>query len=339
MMRAVGYQHSLEIEHHDALVDIELPRPTAKGCDVLVEVKAISVNPIDTKVRMRAQPPEGEWKVLGWDAAGVVVEVGDDVTDFKVGDEVFYAGSLSRDGTNAQFHLVDSRIIALKPRSLSWVEAAALPLTSITAYEVLFDRLRVAECQVPGAASAIVIIGGAGGVGSMAVQLARQLTDLTVLSTASRDATKAWVEQMGAHMVLDHSQPLSPQVEAVGIGAPGFAFSITHTDQHQADIAHFLSPQGHMALIDDPAQFQLGLFKGKSIAIHWESMFTRSLFGTPDMARQGEILAHVAKLVDEGKIKTTLAQNFGPINAVNLKRAHALLESHGSHGKIVLEGF
>jgi zinc-binding alcohol dehydrogenase family protein len=305
----------------------------------VVEVKAVSVNPVDTKVRMRALPERGEAKVLGFDAAGIVRAVGPDATLFKPGDEVFYAGSIVRPGTNAEFHAVDERIVGRKPRSLSFEEAAALPLTTLTAWEMLFDRLDIRR-PVPGAANAVVIVGGAGGVGSIAIQLARRLSDVTVIATASRPETQDWCRELGAHHVIDHSRPIAAQVEALGLGAPAFVFSITQTEQHFADIAQLLAPQGRFGLIDDPKErLDVALLKGRSISLHWESMFTRSTFQTADMVRQHEILSEVAKLVDAGTIKTTLADVFGTINAGNLKRAHALIESGKARGKIVLSGF
>ncbi|WP_417580850.1 zinc-binding alcohol dehydrogenase family protein [Pelagibacterium sp.] len=337
-MKAIGYQTPQEIEAETALVDIELPKPQPLGRDILVEVKAISVNPVDTKVRASRQPKDGAWEVLGYDAAGVVAEVGPDTKFFKPGDAVFYAGAINRSGTNAQFHLVDERIVGTKPDTLDFASAAALPLTSITAYEALLERLDVKR-PVPGAANAIVIIGGAGGVGSIAIQIARALTDLTVIATASRPETQAWVQDLGAHHVIDHRQPIAPQIKALGIGQPGFVFSTTNTDDHIPDIVELLAPQGRFGLIDDPKELNAAPLKSKSISLHWELMFTRSLFGTADIERQHELLDEVSKLVDAGKIKTTLAENFGAINAENLKRAHALVESGKSKGKVVLSGF
>jgi len=276
--------------------------------------------------------------VLGWDAAGIVREVGPDATRFAPGDEVYYAGSLIRSGTNAQFHLVDERIAGRKPASLDWAEAAALPLTTLTAWEAMFDRLDVLK-SVPGAAPAILIIGGAGGVGSIAVQIARQCTDLTVISTASRPETRDWVKELGAHHIIDHSKPLAAQIAELGIGAPAFVFSTTHTEQNVADIAELIAPQGRFALIDDPKIFDVMLFKRKAVSIHHELMFTRSLYGTPDMDEQGKILNALAALVDDGKIRTTLTEKLSPINAANMKTVHALIESGSARGKIVLEGF
>ena len=337
-MRAIAYQTAGDISRQDALVDIELPRPEPSGRDLLVQVQAVSVNPVDTKVRRGVSAEPGQWKVLGWDAVGTVVATGPDASLFKRGDLVAYAGSLTRPGTNSEFHLVDERIVGRKPASLSVAEAAALPLTAITAWEALFHRLEVAR-QVPGASRAILIIGGAGGVGSIAVQLARRLTDLAVIATASRPETRAWVKEMGAHHVVDHRQPLAAQVAALDIGAPSFVFSTTETGQHLAEIAELIAPQGRFALIDDPETLDVTRFKRKSVSVHWELMFTRPIFQTVDMDEQGKLLNDVARLVDDGTLRTTLAENMGRINVVNLKRAHALIESGKSRGKIVLEGF
>lgn len=337
-MRATGYQKSLPVVEPASLQDIELPMPEPTGRDLLVAVRAVSVNPVDTKIRMRAAPEPGAWKVLGYDASGVVEAVGPEVTGFGAGDQVWYAGAIGRSGTNAEYHLVDARIVAKKPVTLDWAEAAAMPLTTITAWEVLFDRLRVSE-PVPGAAPAVLVIGGAGGVASMAVQLLRARTDLTVIATASRPETRDWVSGLGAHHVIDHGRPLAPQVAELGIGAPGFVFSTTHSGGNRLGIAELIAPQGRLALIDDPDGFDVMPFKGKSVSVHWESMFTRSMFGTPDMGRQGELLAEVAKLVEAGKLRSTVAENFGAINAANLRRAHGMIESGRARGKIVLQGF
>ncbi len=338
-MRAVAYEQSLPVEADSSLIDVELPRPEPQGRDLLVEVRAVSVNPVDTKVRMRAQPEPGKPKVLGFDAAGIVRAVGPDVSLFRPGDEVFYAGAITRSGTNAEFHAVDERLVGAKPSRLSFEEAAALPLTTLTAWETLFDRLDIRR-PVPGAAPAVVIVGGAGGVGSVAIQLARRLTDLTVIATASRPDTQDWCRELGAHHVIDHRNPIAAQVEALGLGAPAFVFSITHTDEHFPEIAKLIAPQGRFALIDDPkAPLDIALLKGKSVSVHWESMFTRSTFQTADMERQHEILNEVARLIDAGTIRTTLSDMFGAINAANLRRAHAFIESGRARGKIVLSGF
>jgi zinc-binding alcohol dehydrogenase family protein len=337
-MRAVAYDEAGPIDRPNALLDTEFSDPIASGRDLLVEVKAVSVNPVDIKVRQSAERTGDGWKTLGWDVAGVVKSVGPDVTLFRIGDEVFYAGSIARQGANAELHLVDERIVAIKPRRLDWAEAAALPLTSITAWEALFDRLDVRR-PVPGAANALLVIGGAGGVGSIAIQLARQLNDLTIIATASRQETKDWVMDLGAHFVFDHSRPLAPQVEALGLGAPGFVFSTTQTDRHYADIVELLAPQGRLALIDDPATLDAMPLKRKSISLHWELMFTRSLFETADMEEQGRLLGEVARLADAGQLRTTLTKRLSPIHAENMKAAHRLVESGRMRGKVVLEGW
>lgn len=337
-MKAVAYQKAGPLDRADALVDVTLEKPVARGRDLLVRVEAISVNPVDYKIRSNVSPEAGQWKVLGWDAVGTVVETGETVEGFKTGDQVWYAGSLIRQGTNSAFHLVDERIVGRKPLSLSNSEAAALPLTSITAWEMLFDRLDVRK-PVAGAANAILIIGGAGGVGSVAIQLLRALTDLTVIATASRPETQDWVKQLGAHHVVDHSKPLAQQVEALGIGAPAFVFSTTQTLNHLAEIVTLIAPQGRFGLIDDPDALDIMPFKRKSVSVHWELMFTRPIYETADIGEQGKLLNDVAQLIDAGKIKTTLTDVLSPINPANLKKAHSVLESGKAKGKIVLEGW
>lgn len=337
-MRAVGYQRSLPIDDPGSLVDTDLPAPVPSGRDLLVRVEAVSVNPVDTKVRMRAQPEAGQWTVLGFDAAGTVEAAGPDATLFEPGAPVFYAGAIDRPGTNAELHLVDERIVGHKPVSLSVAEAAALPLTAITAWEALFDRLDVRKA-VPGAAPAILIVGGAGGVGSIATQLARQLTDLTVITTASDAETADRSRALGAHHVVDHTRPLATQVEALGLGQPAFVFSTTHTDQHLAEIVRLIAPQGRFALIDDPPSLDIVPFKQKCVSVHWEFMFTRSLFATADIAEQGRLLNEVARLVDAGSLRTTASESYGTITAENLRRAHALVEGGRAKGKVVLEGW
>ena len=337
-MRAVAYKTPQPISAETSLIDVELPMPEAKGHDLLVEIRAISVNPVDVKVRAHSAPPAEELKVLGWDAAGIVKAIGAEVTLFKPGDEVFYSGVISQPGSNAEFHLVDERIVGTKPKSLDFAAAAALPLTSITAYEALFDRLKVQDA-VSGAARSILIIGGAGGVGSIAIQIARALTDLIVIATASRPETQDWVKELGAHHVVDHSKPIAPQVAALGIGAPGFIFSTTNTDSHIGDIVEAIAPQGRFALIDDPKTLDIVPFKRKAVSVHWELMFTRPLYGTPDMIEQHKLLNKVSELVDAGKVRTTLSEIVGPINAANLKKAHAMVESGKMKGKAVLAGF
>jgi zinc-binding alcohol dehydrogenase family protein len=337
-MKAVGYTKSLPIDAADALIDFETAKPEPRGRDIRVAVRAISANPVDYKVRKRAAPPAGETKILGYDAAGIVDAVGPEATLFKPGDEVFYAGSILRQGTNSEFHLVDERIVGAKPKSLSFAQAAALPLTSITAWELLYDRLgaRLDRSNDP---RTLLIIGGAGGVGSILIQLARRLTGLTVVATASRPESQKWCLDLGAHAVIDHSRPMKEQIDKLKLPPVSLIASLTNTEQHYKALAEIIAPQGKYGLIDDPAEFNVGVFKGKAVSVHWESMFTRSSFQTPDMIEQHFLLNAVADLIDEGVLRTTLDQSFGTINAANLKRAHALLESGTSRGKIVLEGW
>jgi NADPH2:quinone reductase len=337
-MKAVGYKAPGALDREDALVDIEIDRPVAAGRDVLVAVAAVSVNPVDTKVRRRMGADGDGWKVLGWDAVGRVVAAGGAVERLKVGDRVFYAGSLDRPGSDSEFHLVDERIVGHAPATLADAPAAALPLTALTAWEMLFDRLDIRRA-VPGAANAILIVGGAGGVGSIAIQLVRALTDVTVIATASRPETVDWVRELGAHHVVDHRRPLAEQVAALGIGAPAFVFSTTETGQHLAAIAELIAPQGRFGLIDDPDVVDINPFKRKSISVHWGLMFTRPLYQTADMGEQGRILDEVAAMVDAGRLRTTVTETLRPIDAANLRKAHALIESGRARGKIVLEGF
>lgn len=337
-MKAVGYQQPGAIDRADALIDIEIARPVPTGRDLLVEVQAIAVNPVDTKVRRSAAPPEGEYKVLGYDAVGIVRETGPDATLFRPGDAVWYAGAIDRAGSNAEFQLVDERLVGRKPASLSPADAAALPLTGITAWELLFDRLKV-PLAGEGRPGTLLIVGAAGGVGSILIQLARQRTGLTVVGTASRPESRAWALQLGAHHVIDHRQPFAPQIDALGVPPVDYAISLTHTDQHFAQLVEALAPQGKLALIDDPEPIDVRLMKRKSLSLHWELMFTRSLFHTDDMDAQHRLLNAIADLVDQGAIRSTVQANLGPICAANLRQAHALLESGKSVGKIVLEGF
>lgn len=339
-MKAVAYLQSLPIDHADALLDADLPEPTASGRDLRVRVSAISVNPVDTKIRRGVTPTGGQPKVLGWDAVGVVDAVGEAVTLFKPGDRVWYAGEVTRAGSNAEWQCVDERLVGRAPATLSDAQAAALPLTSVTAWELLFDRFGV----TPETRGTLLVIGGAGGVGSILIQLARQLTSLDVVATASRPATQDWVRQLGAHQVIDHRQPLAAQVQRLVDGGQivpvTHVASLTQTDQHWDQIVELIAPQGQIGLIDDPAApLDVMQLKRKSLSLHWELMFTRSLFHTADMQRQHDLLDQVADLVDGGRLRSTLGQHFGTINAANLKRAHALIESGAACGKLVLEGF
>jgi NADPH:quinone reductase len=339
-VRAIGYRKpSPELDH---LETFDIPRPTPAGRDLLVEVRAVSVNPVDYKVAGGGGPgglasEASDIKVVGYDAAGVVAQTGREASLFKPGDEVFYAGSVGRQGANMECHLVDERIVGRKPRTLDFAAAAALPLTSITAWEAMFDRLDVAK-PVPGAARAILILGGAGGVGSIAIQLARQLTDLTTVATASRPETVQWVKDMGAHHVVDHKKPLTPQVAALGLGSPAFIFATAPVGGLIADLAELIAPQGRIALINGEAA-DLFVFRQKSVSIHHEMMFTRPLFQTADIEAQHRLLNEVAELVDSGRVRSTMRENYGRIDAANLMSAMALLKSGRAVGKIVLAGF
>jgi NADPH:quinone reductase len=339
-MRAIGYRKaSPELDHLEAF---DIPKPSAQGRDLLVEVRAVSVNPVDYKVASGGGPggaasDAGAIKVVGYDAAGVVVETGREAQLFKPGDEVFYAGSVGRPGANMAFHLVDERIVGRKPRTLDFAAAAALPLTSITAWEAMFDRLDVAK-PVPGAARAILILGGAGGVGSIAIQLARQLTNLTIVATASRPETVQWARDMGAHHVIDHKKPLAPQIAALGMGSPAFVFATSPIAGVVADLAELIAPQGRIALINGEIA-DLFVFRSKSVSIHFELMFTRPLLQTADIEAQHRLLNEVADLVDSGRVRSTMRENYGRIDAANLMRAMAFLKSGRAIGKIVLAGF
>lgn len=379
-MRAVGYQHPASLDHQqqlldpqqlpdpqnplnpqqlldpeyqlnpeylvdsEYLVDIELPDPSPGNDDLLVRVEAVAVNPVDVKVRRRELPPPGGWRVLGWDAVGRVEALGQRASGFAVGDRVWYAGALNRAGCNAELQLVDWRLVARAPQSLTPAEAAALPLTSLTAWELLFDRLRLPQGS-DAAGQVLLVVAGAGGVGSMLLQLARQLTDLTLVATASQPEGQAWARQCGAHQVIDHRRPLRPQLAALGIEAVQWVASLSHTDQHFNALVDLLAPQGALALIDDPnpAAIDLLSLKRKSLSLHWELMFTRSLFQTADMAAQGAILQRVAELVDDNRLFSSCRQILGPINAANLTAAHLQLAGQlagkSSIGKIVLEGW
>ncbi|WP_028021844.1 zinc-binding alcohol dehydrogenase family protein [Enterovibrio calviensis] len=341
-MKAIGYLQSLPITDAESLIDIELPQPMAMGRDLLIKVKAVAVNPVDYKIRQNVAPTNGEHKVIGWDAVGEVVATGDSASLFKAGDTVYYAGALGRSGSNAEYQLVDERIVGHKPKSVSDAEAAALPLTTITAYELLFDHLNL-EQQSPDAQDPsndiLLVVGAAGGVGSILVQLAKKLTGATIIATASRESSQAWVTKLGADHVVDHTKPLQAQIDALGLGQITHVASLNSSENYFETYIELLAPFGKIALIDDPKTLPINKIKPKSLSLHWEFMFARSMFEAKDMAKQGELLNHVADLVDLGHIQTTAGQYLGNINAENLRRAHAELESGRSIGKIVMEGF
>jgi zinc-binding alcohol dehydrogenase family protein len=353
-MKAIAYNQSLPIHNPESLIDIELPQPVATGHDLLVRISAVAVNPVDYKIRQGVAPAADEYKVLGWDAVGEVIATGDDVENYQPGDKVYYAGDLNRQGSNAEYQLVDERLVGLKPKSLADADAAALPLTAITAWELLFEHLGIAQQspeankKVKGKAKEksgeiILVVGAAGGVGSIFVQLAKAITGATIIATASRDSSKAWVEKLGADYVVNHSQPLQPQIKALiqehGIGQVTHVASLNSTKTYFDSYIELLAPFGKLALIDDPDSLDIAKIKPKSLSLHWEFMFARSMYKAKDMHEQGHLLNRVAELVDQGYIQTTTGKNLGVINADNLKAAHEELESGRSIGKIVLQDF
>ncbi|MCE5232493.1 MAG: zinc-binding alcohol dehydrogenase family protein [Mizugakiibacter sp.] len=337
-MKAIALTRYLPIGDPQSLVDVELPRPVPTGRDLLVRVEAVSVNPVDTKVRAPKAAVEPSPRVLGWDAAGVVEAVGDAVTLFKPGDRVYYAGAIDRPGSNAQFQLVDERIAGPMPKTLDFAEAAALPLTALTAWELLFDRFGF-DPEGADRGRTLLILAGAGGLGSIAIQLARR-AGLTVIATASRAETVEWCRRMGADHVVDHRQPLRPQIEALGLAAVDAIGCFTAAEAYWPQMADLVAPQGRIGLVVGmKAAVDLEPLKNKSASVHWEFMFTRSLYHTPDMVEQHRILARVAELVDAGALRSTLAETLAPIDAANLRAAHARLESGRSIGKLVLRGW
>lgn len=345
-IKAIGYQNNLPIDNEQSLQDITLDKPVASGRDILVEVKAISVNPVDYKIRQGRPAEEGEYAVIGWDAAGTVTAVGEDVSLFSVGDKVYYAGDLTRLGSNAEYQLVDERIVGHMPASLSFAEAAALPLTTITAWEMLFDRLLVPVSDSTANDSSsnenaddvsVLVIGAAGGVGSILTQLLKTRTSATIIGTASRDESVQWLKDLGADHVINHRNPLSDELQKTGIAEVDYVVSLNNTEDHYEEIIKCLKPQGKLGLIDDPKSLDANPLKTKSLSLHWEFMFARSMFNTPDMIEQHHLLNAVAKLIDAGEIKTTVAHNLGTITAEHLRSAHQMLENQQAHGKIVLE--
>lgn len=335
-MKAIGYKDNLPSSNELSLQDIDLPIPLASGRDILVEIKAIAVNPVDYKVRQGVKPEGDQWKVLGWDATGIVKAVGEEASLFEVGDEVWYAGDLSRSGSYAEFQLVDERIVGRKPSNLSFGEAAALPLTTLTAWELLFDRMEV-DKQNPN--KSILVIGAAGGVGSIMIQLLKQLTQLKIIGTASREITTSWLKQLGADQVINHRNKLSDEFSQYQLPEPDYIVSLNATEQHIDEIVKIIKPQGKFGFIDDPKIMNVMPFKRKAVSTHIELMFTRSMYQTEDMIEQHRILNKAAQLIDEGVLNTTVGEHLGLIKAANLRKAHALLETHAAKGKIVLEGF
>lgn len=336
-MKAIGFKTSLPIDESESFIMFETPVPEPKGRDLLVKIKAISVNPVDFKIRQNSakdtvlETP----KVIGWDAVGTVEAVGEDVTFFKAGDEVYYAGDLIRSGSNAEYQLIDERITGLKPSSLTYAEAAAMPLTALTAWESLYDRIRIAEPKDKG--KSILIIGGAGGVGSIAIQLARKISGLKVIATASRPETKAWCKAMGADVVVDHKN-LVEEVHAAGLKEVDFILDLVDLNNYWDTLVELIKPQGHIVSITGSATpVALNKLKNKSVTFSWELMYTRSMYQTDDMEQQHHILNALAKLLDDGTLKTTLNQTLKGFSVENLKEAHRLLESGKTIGKVVIE--
>lgn len=338
-MKAVALTRYLPIDDPESLLDVELPTPAPGARDLLVRVEAVSVNPVDTKIRSPKSQVEPQPRVLGYDAAGVVEAVGEAVTRFKPGDRVYYAGDVSRPGTNSEFHLVDERLVGASPSTLSDAEAAALPLTAITAWELLFQRMPY-DSENGGRGKSLLIIGGAGGVGSIAIQLARR-AGFTVIATASRPETIEWSRTLGAHHVVDHSQPLAPQLKALGFEHVDAVANLSSTDRYWEQVGELLAPQGHVGLIVEPSgELKIGdPYKAKCIGIHWEMMFSRPRFQTADQDEQGKILDRIAALIDSGELKGTHTATIGTINAANLRETHRRLESGTTIGKLVLAGW
>ncbi len=337
-MKAIGLTRYLPIEDPQSLIDVEIEKPTATGQDVLVSINAIAVNPIDVKVRSPKDTIEDTPKILGWDASGIIEAIGDDVTLFEVGDEVYYAGDITRPGAYAQYQLVDERIVGRKPKSLSFPEAAALPLTTITAYESFFERLAL-DRNGGNKGETLLIIGGAGGVGSIGIQLAKS-AGLTAIATASQPDTIAWVKQLGADHVINHREPLRPQVEALGLKFIDHIAIFNNTDGHWEAVSDLIRPQGRIvSIVQNETPLDQTSLKTKAAGLVWESMFARSMFQTPDMIEQHKLLSYIADEIDAGRIRSTLSEILTPINAENLRKAHALIETGRSKGKLVLEGF
>ena len=337
-MKAVGLYKYLPIEQADSLLDLEIDKPSPQARELLVQTHAIAVNPVDTKMRAPQDKMEEIPRMLGWDAAGIVAAVGPQVSLFKAGDEVFYAGSFIQPGCNSEFHIVDERIVGAKPKSLDFAQAAALPLTSIAAWESLFDRLGIDSVGAD-SGKHLLILGGAGGVGSIATQLAKQVAKLTITSTASRPESRKWCKELGADHVINHYLDIPEQASELGIDGYDFILCFNDTEEHWQSMATIVAPQGKICSIVTAEGVDLGALKSKSVTFAWEFMFTRSMYETDDMVEQHHLLNRVAELVDAGEVKTTINKTLEPINAKNLKAAHAEIEGRHAMGKIVLQGW
>lgn len=339
-MKAIAAKQSLPITDERALVDVTLEEPELRPHDLLVTVRAVSVNPVDWKIRLSPREPEAPPQVLGWDAAGEVVAVGPEAKGFAVGDRVYYAGDITRPGTNAERHAIDSRIAAKMPTSLDFDDAAGLPLTTLTAWESLFDRIGIAT-DGSDEGKRLLIVGGAGGVGSIAIQLAKRVAGLRVIATASRPESIEWVKNLGADDVIDHHQPLDEGVASVTPdGCVEYILCLNSTGAHWDAMCRAIAPQGTIATIvetDEPLDMEP--LKLKSARLAWELMFTRSMFETDDIAEQGAILARMAKLVDDGVVRGTVTTKLSPMNATTLREAHAKVESGRTIGKVVVSGW
>ena len=335
-MRAVGLYRYLPIENEQSLVDVEIDRLDPSGRDLLVHVRAVSVNPVDTKVRAPKNKTETTPRILGWDAAGEVIAIGPEVSNYAVGSQVYYAGDITRSGSNSEYQLVDERIVGRMPTQLGHAEAAALPLTAITAWEGLFDRLGISH-HGDDAGKSILIIGGAGGVGSIATQLASKVAKLKVVATASREESRAWCLKLGANCVINHRHSLVEELAALGMNTVNYIFCLNSTDHHWPAMAQIVAPQGHICSIVEPEKpVDLGLLKSKSATFVWEFMFTRSMYQTADMIEQQRLLNVIADLVDKGQLVTTISEVIRPISAENLRKVHARIEQGSSIGKVVL---
>ncbi len=343
-MKAVGLYKYLPVTDAECLVNVDVNMPGATGKDLVVHVKAVSVNPVDTKVRMRGPKDrlEPEPKILGWDVAGIVEEAGDGTSLFNVGDEVYYSGSIVRPGCNSEYHVVDERIVGRKPHNLSFEEAAALPLTTITAWEALFERLNIHPHR-PSAdtTSTVLIIGGAGGVGSIAIQLAKQVAGLEVIATASRKESIEWCHNMGADHCINHYNPFKDELKGIGVAEVDYIFCCNSTEMHLHNMADVIKPQGGICTIvetKDKQPLDMNIFQGKSVTFAWELMFTKSMYQTPDMQSQHELLNQVAELIDQNILKTTLCEVVGSLDAATLREAHRRVETGRTVGKLVLSG-